>query len=486
MEKRTKIVATLGPSSEDPKILEEMIKFGMNVARINFSHGTHESNGKIIDIIKGISEKLKIPVGIMADLQGPRIRTLVDEDLNIEKGEIIGVYDISQDSAKVKNQNAKLQLKIQKFIGLDVPGIINNIAEGNEILIEDGLIKIKVTKKEDAYLEAEVIDGGIIKNHKGVNIPDAKLEIGAVTQKDEEDLKFALGKDVDFVALSFVSNAGEIENAREKIKKILGRADSLPQIVSKIERKEAIKNIDEIIKASDVIMVARGDLGIEIEESKVVIYQKELVGDCLRDGKPVIVATQMLNSMIENPRPTRAEVSDVSNAVIDHADAVMLSGETADGKYPVETIKIMSEIIERTEESPFDDLEHGFLSDKTSSVSAAVSQSAHELAKDSGAKAIVVASVSGFAARMIARHRPQQDIFVMTNNVKTHNQLTLLWGTISFMLPNCQNLEDLIDKSIETITENKLVKEKDKVVIVAGRPGSSQEHMSLVKVEEIK
>lgn len=491
MNKRTKIVATIGPASEAPKILEEMIRSGMNVARINFSHGTHESNGKLIDTIRHLSEKLKIPVGVMADLQGPRIRIAVDKDIEIKADEYIIIGDTSLSAnSKFQNpnfkSNSKFKIQNSKFFQLDWDGIVKDINVGNEILVEDGLMKIEIVEKAGGLLLGKVVNGGIIKNHKGVNIPDADLKVKALTKKDEDDLKYALHKNVDFVALSFVSSAKDVNNAKEKIKKILDRKTNLPQIVSKIERKEALKNIDEIITASDIIMVARGDLGIEIEESRVVIYQKELVAKCLKAGKPVIVATQMLNSMIENARPTRAEVSDVSNAVIDHADAVMLSGETANGKYPVESIKMMVEIIGRTEDSPFDDLEHGFLSDSKSSVSAAIANSAHELAKDSKSIAIVVASVSGFTARMIARHRPQQNIFVVTNNEKTHNQLSILWGTESFILPDCQTLDELIDESKKILLKNDIVKRKDRIVIVTGRPHVSREHMSLVKVEEIK
>jgi len=482
-------VATIGPSCEKSKILEEMIKSGMNVARINFSHGTHESNGKLIDNIRHLSEKLKIPVGVMADLQGPRIRITVDKEVEIETGEYVMIGDTSLPANfqfSILNFKSISNDKNLKFIKLDWDNIIKSISVENELLIEDGLMKIKVVEKKDNLLLGKVINGGTIKNHKGVNIPDASLKVSALTEKDENDLKYALRKNVDFVALSFVSNAKDINSAKEKIKKILDRKTNLPKIVSKIERKEALKNIDEIIMASDIIMVARGDLGIEIEESRVVIYQKEMVAKCLRAGKPVIVATQMLNSMIENARPTRAEVSDVSNAVIDHADAVMLSGETANGKYPLESVKTMVEIINRTEESPFDDLKHGFLGDSKSSVSAAVANSAHELAKDSGAVAIVVASVSGFTAHMIARHRPQQNILVVTNSEKTHNQLSILWGTESFILPDCRTLDELIDESKKTLLKSGVLKEKDRIVIVTGRPHVKREHMSLVKVEEIK
>jgi pyruvate kinase len=348
------------------------------------------------------------------------------------------------------------------------------------------LMRLRVVAKKKEYLEAEVIEGGIVKNHKGVNIPDAKLKMNILTEKDKADLEFALKKNVEFIALSFVANAKEVNDVKKRIKRLISKSSQSPLIISKIERKEAIENIDRIIVASDVIMVARGDLGIEMEESKVVLYQKEIIAKCIHYGKPVIVATQMLNSMIKNARPTRAEVSDVSNAVIDHTDAVMLSGETASGKYPIEAIKTMSEIIRQTENSSFVDLEHGFLGDAKSSVSAAIANSAHELSKDSGAKAIVIGSVSGFTARMIARHRPDQKIYVMTNSEKTHNQLAILWGTESFVLPDCKTLDSLIDKSVRTLVRKKLLSPRDKIVIVTGRPHVSKEHMSLVKVEEIK
>ena len=476
--KRTKIVATLGPATATKEKIKEIIKLGVNVVRINFSHGTHESNGQLIDYVKELRQELGIAVGIMADLQGPRIRTLVDEEVGIEKGESVSVYDSSVDKSKLLNLEAKI-------IGLDWPGIVANIEIGNDILIEDGLLRINVVEKHKDYLVARVEDGGVVKNHKGVNIPDAKLEIGAVTEKDEEDLKFSLEKEVDFVALSFVANAAEIIATREKIKKMLGRSEQIPLIVSKIERKEAIKNIVEIIKATDAVMVARGDLGIEMEESRVVIYQKEIISRCLRNATPVIVATQMLNSMIENPRPTRAEVSDVSNAVIDHTDSVMLSGETANGKYPAEAVQVMRDIILKTEKSPFDILAHDFLGDKRHSISAAIANGAHELLKDTGAKAIVAASTSGFSARMVARHRPDHPVWVMTNNEKVHYQMSLVWGVETFVLPDCQTLDELIDRSIDTLLKKKLVEAKERVIIVAGRPGASREHMSLVKVEEV-
>jgi pyruvate kinase len=475
--KRTKIVATIGPATDTKEKLKKLIKAGVNVVRINFSHGNYASNGKLINYIKELRDEMKIPIGIIADLQGPRIRTMVSEEIKIKKGEFILISDSS------KKNSAECQMSEKKCFSLDWPGILKSIKIKDEILIEDGLIKLRVVSKEKNFLRAQAINGGVIKNHKGVNIPDTDLETGAVTKKDLEDLDFALSQDIEYIALSFVSNAGEIVKVKNRIKKILGKGKQLPQVIAKIERKEAIKNIDEIIEVTDAIMVARGDLGIEMKESRVVIYQKEIIAKCLKEVTPVIVATQMLNSMIENPRPTRAEVGDVSNAVIDHTDAVMLSGETANGEYPVQSVEIMSEIINNTEKSPFDDLEHGFLGDKNQSASAAIAHSAHELLKDTKAKAIVVASMSGFTARMISRHRPESPIFVMTNNEKTHQQLSLIWGVQTFVLPDVATMDELIDKSVEIIKKEKAVKIGEKLIIIAGRPHKVREHMSLVKVE---
>ncbi|MDI6777651.1 MAG: pyruvate kinase [Patescibacteria group bacterium] len=490
--KRTKIIATIGPASEKEGVLTEMIKKGMNVARLNFSHGNFSSHRRAIKLIRKISEKLNVPIGIMADLQGPRIRVSNAKEFAVQKNETIL---IAESPLPAKAGPIGKILRSLKRIGekrspvtlnLDLKGVAKLVKIGSDILIEDGLIKIRVLGRKNGKIIGKVVNGGAIKPRKGVNIPGISGKLGAITAYDKEVLDFALSQDVDFVAMSFVRTAEEINYLKGLIKRKSRRKNGLAQMIAKIERKEAIRNFDKILAATDAVMVARGDLGIETPQADLPIFQKEIVTKCLRAGKPVIVATQMLDSMIRNPRPTRAEVTDVSNAVIDHADALMLSGETANGKYPVEAVQTMSEIIRRTEKSPFDDLEHGFLGDETSSISAAVAQSAHELLKDSGAKAIVVASMSGFTARMIARHRPEQKILVMTNNEKTHNQLALVWGARSFVLPDCKDLDELIDKSMETIQKNKLLKKKDKVVIVAGRPHMKREHMSLVKVEEIK
>ncbi|HDH07687.1 MAG TPA: pyruvate kinase, partial [Candidatus Moranbacteria bacterium] len=472
-------VATIGPASESKKILQKMADKGMNVARLNFSHGYYAWHRKVIKNIRELGKKIDKPVGIMADLQGPRIRVDSSQEVRVRKGEVISVVL----NAKKK---PKAVVKTGKYIMIHLPAVGKYLKKGSSILIEDGLIALKVISKEGNLAVCRAVNSGIIKPHKGVNIPSISSRLGAMTKKDERDLKFAISQGVDFIALSFVSSAKDITSLRRKIKKLLNSKSLIPQIIAKIETKKAVENFDSILEETDIVMVARGDLGIEIPETKVPVFQKEIAEKCLRTAKPVVVATQMLNSMIDNLRPTRAEVSDVSNAVIDHVDAVMLSGETANGKHPVESVSVMSNIIKETEKSPFDDLVHGFLGDKKISISAAVADASHEMAKNSDAKAIIAASLSGLTARMVARHRPDQKLIVMTNNIKTYQQLSIIWGVESYILSECKNLDQLIDKSIKEIKKRKILKKGDKVIIITGRPHIKKEHVSLIKIEEIR
>jgi pyruvate kinase len=479
-KKRTKIVATIGPVSESEEILTAMIKNGMNVARLNFSHNELAWHKKIIRRLRLVSRKLKTPIGIMADLQGPRIRIANRVEVPLKEKETVWVTE-----RPGKGVNMEFNPK-HKLIYIELKDLVSMVNVGTDILVEDGLIRMRVVSKSKTRLKCTVLDGGTVKHHKGVNIPGISGKLGALTKRDLEVLDFALGEDVDFVAMSFVRNAAEINKLKAIIRRKTGREEMNAQVIAKIERREAVEDFDEILKATDGVMVARGDLGVEMPQAALPIIQKEIIAKCLKFGKPVIVATQMMDSMIHNPRPTRAEISDVSNAVIDHADAVMLSGETAGGRYPVEAVKTMREIIERTERSPFDDLKSGFLEDKKSSISAAIAQSAHELMKDSHSVAVVVASVSGYTARIIARHRPEQRIVVVSNNQKTQNQLTLVWGAEGFVLPECKTLDELISRSVEMIVKKKMFKKGERIVIVAGRPHLKKEHMSLVKIEEIR
>jgi len=487
MNKKTKIVATLGLVSDSKEVLKKMLDAGMNVGRLNFSHGSYEWHGGIIKTIRQLSQETGQAIGIIADLQGPRIRTVVESGVEIIKGEHILVSDI------LKSPNFQFpisnfqtisndQISNDKKILLDVPNITDDIEEGNEILIEDGIMKVVVKEKSNGVLVCEVIDGGTVNNHKGVNIPDAVLHIDPVTEKDQKDLEFALGAGVDFVAMSFVSTGADIESLRDRIKQILGRVDNLPQIIAKIERKEAIKNLDDIIAHTDAVMVARGDLGIEMDESKVGILQKEIIQKSLKSMKPVIVATQMLNSMIENPRPTRAEVSDVTNAVVDHADAVMLSGESASGKYPVESVQIMKDIIENTEASPYDDVTH-LLALKEDNDFKLLVRSAFDLAKHSDTKAIVLASVSGFTARLMSHFRSEKPLYVVTNNEMTFNQLSLIWGAEGFYTEEKELLKAM-DAMIAEKKSSGEVNVGEKVIMVLGSvPGG--EKMQLMGLKTI-
>lgn len=470
MAKKTKIVATLGLVSDKKETLMEMVEAGMNVARLNFSHGSHEWHGSIIKTIREISEEKNMAIGILADLQGPRIRTMVAEPIEIAKGEEVVVSDVAKNFAEAK-------------FSLDVPNIIDDIEVGHEILIEDGLMKVVVKEKKPDHLVCTVVDGGTIKNRKGVNIPDAKLNIDAITEKDQQDLEFVLAQGVDFVAMSFVGSGADIESLRDRMKKFLGRENDLPQIIAKIERKEAIKNLDDILEHTDAVMVARGDLGIEIEGTRVAILQKEIVKKSLQAMKPVIVATQMLDSMINNPRPTRAEVSDVTNAVVDHADAVMLSGESASGKYPVESVRTMKDIIENTEASPFDDVD--FLMELNGNEEfKKLVKSAHELANEIKAKAVVLGSASGFTARLFSHFRPTQPMLVVTHNPKTYNQLSLVWGIQAKLYERGEVFREDIDWLVEDAKKQGVLETGDKIVLILGKTPDG-EQMRLVGIKEI-
>jgi pyruvate kinase len=497
--KQTKIVATIGPVSGSKDILEKMIKLGMNVARLNFSHGTHKSHQEIIKNIRQVSKKLDEPIAIIQDLQGPRIRVGdLKENLEVKKNEKVFLFPenaslpIQQTDTKDKSTEKKIPVSYGDFA--------RNLKKNNFILIADGMIQLKVLEKKENGVECEVLNKGIISSQAGINFPGVSTQMSVITDKDKKDLQFGILQGVDFVALSFVGEAKDILETKNLIHKYysefsqknIGTSSkqnqqlTFPLIIAKIETQEAIKNFDEILKTADGIMIARGDLGVEISQEKVPLIQKEIIGKCLQKAKPVIVATQMLNSMIRFPRPTRAEVSDVANAVVDHTDAVMLSGETAFGQYPLKSVEIMTKIIKETEISPYDDLiDKNFLEDQIS-IPNALSKSAYYLAKNIKAKAILAATLSGFTARMISRHRFEEKLIVMTNHPEVYRQMSLIWGVRSYIMPECGTLDELINRAVNFVQDKKIVKSGDKIVIVTGQPVSVQENMNLIKVQEIK
>lgn len=476
MFKFTKIVATIGPACADEKILTQMVKAGVNVARLNFSHGTYASHQKLINNIRKVEKSTGIPVAILQDLQGPKIRLgiLPEKGLEIKTGSKV-VFDTA----------------IKEYKGKDLPiayrGLQKFLKSGQHFLLDDGHMEVKIEKIVGSKIFCQVIEGERLTSHKGLNFPDSILKIPALSKKDIADLEFGVKAKVEFVALSFVHTAQDIIRLRtlitkfEKKLKIKKQAPIL--IIAKIEQHEAVENIDEILKAVDGIMVARGDLGLETLEAGVPVIQKTIIAKALTLGKPVIVATQMLDSMQHNRIPTRAEVSDVANAVIDHTDAVMLSNESASGDYPVLTVKTMAEIVCTTEASPFDDLPAP-TPIKESDLSA-ITELSRPLSFEVGSKLIVADSISGETARLIVRVRPQVPILVATNSLRVQRQLNLSWGVLPFIIPRVRHVEDFIKKSIAYIKSKKLAKKGDKIVVVAGDPIGQENKVNLVEVREV-
>jgi pyruvate kinase len=462
--KKTKIICTLGPTSESVKVLTEMVRVGMNVARLNFSHGDHENHALLIKNIRKVSEKLKVPIAIIQDLHGPKIRVGgLKEPITVKVGQSV-----------VIGQDFKLDSDVMK-----------SIRPKQRILIEDGLIELEVQRIVSSKIYCVALSAGKIQDKKGVNLPRTKLKIPILGKKDIEDLQFGLRNDVDYIALSFVRTRKDIQNLKALIKKYNPKGFTVPKIIAKIEKPEAVKNFDSILKEADAIMVARGDLGVEMPASQVPIIQKTIIQKCLRAAKPVIVATQMLDSMIRNPRPTRAEVSDVANAVIDNTDCVMLSGETAFGRYPVEAVGQMTKIIQATEKSAFLPAHKHFI-DKAVSRSEAIADSVFDIAAHTKAKVIVGATESGFTAREIAHERPPfTRIIMLTPSAKVQRQMCLIWGITSFISPEVKNYEALVKMMIDTVKKEKIVRKGEQLIIVTGEPLGQRQNMNIVEIKTV-
>jgi len=477
--KRTKIVCTIGPASNTDEKIRDLLKAGMNVARLNFSHGTHEEHAQVIKRLRSASAELDMPLAILQDLQGPKIRVgeLPKEGVTLTAGKTV-IFTTGTASIK----DLKLPVTYDK--------LHEDVKPGERILLDDGLLSAKVVEVKGKDVVCEVIDGGILTSHKGINFPNTKLSVSAITEKDKDDAVFGVSQDVDWVALSFVRSAKEIYDLKYLIQgeqaKLGGSAGMTPiRVIAKIEKPEGVENIDEILEAVDGIMVARGDLGIEMPAEEVPLIQKRLIDKCLVAAKPVVVATQMLDSMIRNPRPTRAEVSDIANAVIDHTDAVMLSGETASGKFPVESVETMAKVALEAEASRYDDmpLRMDIVSKSTDD---AMSEVASILANGIKAKLILVASMSGDTARLVSRYRPQLPILAATSDEKVMHQMSISWGVIPFVLPRCASVEELVDRSIGHLKKKKFVKTGDKIIVVAGDPVGSSGGVNLVELRDIK
>lgn len=459
LAKKTKIVATIGPASLEKEVLKKLLQSGMNMARLNFSHSDHPWHKSAIDLLREVSQEEQLPLAILADLQGPRIRTLVSDSVEIAEGEEVVFYEKSEQAPEG-----------QKSIGIDQPGILEQLKAGQNILIEDGKYSFEITKEGDKKCVTKSLRTGIIQNHKGMNFPNANLVLSSLTEKDKSDLSFALGEKVEYVALSFVGSKENVLELRELMKPFVVEGEYEPEIIVKIERQEALRNLDEILSVTDVVMVARGDLATEAGASRVTVLQKEIIRKSLAQTRPVIVATQMLESMMVNPQPTRAEISDVSNAVIDHADAVMLSGETAGGKYPVECVSTMSSIIRDTEESPFDNIVKQ-LEVSVQSKYFHVIQGVYQLSQSENVSAILVVTHSGVTARLLSHFRPRVPIYVVTPREDVYRKLALLWGVVPYLAQGTvvgknEDERETVRTFEKILVEKGLLKEGDQVVSV--------------------
>ncbi len=469
--KKTKIVCTIGPASSSEKTISDLIEAGMDVARMNFSHSDHSSHKKVFDTLRICEQRSGRPVGILADLQGPKIRTGKMKD---------GPFDVHPgDRIYINTKNDFLGSKEE--ISTTYKNLITDIEVGHKVLIDDGKILLNVISKEAERALLEVIVGGTIKDNKGINLPGTPVTAPALSEKDIEDLKFALSLGVDYIALSFVRRASDLEIARQYMH------GTFTGLIAKIERPEAVKHIDEIIEACDGIMIARGDMGVELDTERVPIIQKELIRKMNLLGKPVITATQMLESMIDNPRPTRAEASDVANAVLDGTDAVMLSAESASGKYPLESVLIMSKIIHEAE-TIYTNLGVQRRANRPteSDERVALGTAAEQISDSIGAQAIVNFTRSGLSARIASQFRPQVPIFSFTPFLMTARKMNLLRGVYPFIIPIMDKFPDMINYMQQKLSSEEFLKKGDKVVILSGTPGGEANTVDFVQIYHFK
>ncbi|MDQ0255046.1 pyruvate kinase [Evansella vedderi] len=470
--RKTKIVCTIGPASESVEKLTELISAGMNVARLNFSHGDFEEHGARIKNIREAAAKLNKTVAILLDTKGPEIRTQT-----VEGGEV----ELKRGST-VKISMTEVVGTAERF-SITYPGLIEDVQEGSTILLDDGLIELKVTGISDGEIITEVINSGILKNKKGVNVPGVSVNLPGITEKDANDVLFGIEQGVDFIAASFVRRASDVLEIRELLEK---HGANHIQIIPKIENQEGVDNIDEILEVSEGLMVARGDLGVEIPAEDVPLVQKELIKKCNALGKPVITATQMLDSMQRNPRPTRAEASDVANAIFDGTDAIMLSGETAAGSYPVESVETMRNIAMKTETAlKYEDILRKRRLESEQTITDAISQSVSHTALNLGASAILSATESGYTARMISKYRPKSPIIAVANNERVCRSLALCWGVFPQVGKEAYSTDELLQMSVEGALETGLVKYGDLVIITAGVPVGEKGTTNLMKVHVI-
>lgn len=467
--RKTKIICTLGPAVDHEEVLCKLMQRGMDVARINFSHGTHEEHKKRVDVFKKVREKLGLPIPLLLDTKGPEIRTgrFETNEVQLNQGEsfVLVNDDIVGDATKCT---------------ISYKGLYKDVVKGGRILINDGLVELEVAEIKGRDIFCKVLNGGIIGNNKGVNVPNVEIHLPSLTAKDVEDIIFGVENEFDFIAASFVRKASDVIEIKKVLEKNGGNGI---KVIAKIENREGINNFDEIIKVADGIMVARGDLGVEIPVEEVPIMQKQLIRKCYMNGKPVITATQMLDSMIRNPRPTRAEASDVANAIYDGTSVIMLSGETAVGKYPIETLEMMGKIAEKAENSiQYWNRLSSMQFDIQVSVTNAISHATCTTAMDLNAAAIITVTQTGHTARMISRFRPSCPIISTTTDQRVYRQLMLSWGVKPYLVDEASTTDEMFDIGVEKALESGLVENGDLVVITAGVPIGVSGTTNILKV----
>ena len=471
MMRKTKIVCTLGPATDSDGVLREMLESGMNVARFNFSHGSHEEHKRRLDALKALREELGLPVAAMLDTKGPevRLRSFADGAVALKTGGefTLTTRDVAGDE------------RICSVTYADLPG---DVKPGNTILLDDGLVRLTVLETTSTDIRCRVENDGVMKNNKGVNVPGIRLSMPYMSQRDREDILFGVEQGFDFIAASFVRTAADVR----EIRRLLDEAGSSIQIIAKIENQEGVSNLTEILSVADGIMVARGDMGVEIDFTEIPIIQKDMIAQCMDAGKPVITATQMLDSMVENPRPTRAEITDVANAIYDGTSAIMLSGETAAGKYPVDAVKTMDAIARRTEaDINYAKRMRNLTGSARLSIAAATAHAACTTALDIGADAIITVSQSGATARLVSRFRPGSTVVACLLSEQVRRQMALYWGVVPLLMPYAQNTDQLIDFAVRAAEEAGLVKQGDLVVLTAGVPVGVSGTTNMIKVHLI-
>lgn len=469
--RKTKIICTIGPASEDIATLEKMIDNGMNVARLNFSHGVHEEHSRRIEAVRTAAKNKQKPIAIMLDTRGPEIRTglLKDKKVHLEAGKqfILTTREVPGDEHEVM---------------VNYPNLPREITAGMTILLSDGLINLQVKEATDTDILCTVVNGGELGERKGVNVPGVRINLPFMSEKDRADIIFGIEQEVDFIAASFVRCAEDVI----EIRRILEEADAHIDIIAKIESQGGVDNLEDIIKIADGIMVARGDLGVEIPAEEVPLVQKRLVEGCNMAGKVVIIATQMLDSMIQNPRPTRAEVSDVANAIFDGADAIMLSGETAAGKYPVAAVETMARVAARAEQVlPYEDMLRRKRAQTTLSVTDAISYATVATAMNLNVNSILSLTRTGMTAKMVSKYRPRAEIIAVTPDPRIMTRLAVVWGVYPVLARDVSGTDELIDEALTSSQEHGYIEKGDLVVITAGSPAGFSGGTNLLKVHVV-